>query len=91
LKKTSFQYVLQKDDTTLSDSIQFTFTATVGTNPIAGFQCSLDISQFSSCTSPAAFNNLAVGPQRFTVVAVDTLGNRDPTPASFSWTMICRV
>jgi hypothetical protein len=79
---------VQNAGTTLSTSIQFTFTAMPGTNPIAGFECSLDGMAFSSCSSPTAINNLAAGRQHsFQVRAVDTAGNRDPSPASFSWTI----
>ncbi|PWU79028.1 MAG: hypothetical protein DLM72_19475 [Candidatus Nitrosopolaris wilkensis] len=73
--------------TTLSTSIKIAFSATPGTNPISGFQCSLDNSAFSRCSSPATFTNLAVGPHKFTVVAVDTAGNKDPNPATFGWTV----
>jgi YVTN family beta-propeller protein len=79
---------VQNGGTTLSNSIRFTFTATPGTNPIAGFVCNIDNSPFSSCTSPATFNSLAVGSHKFTVSAVDTLGNNDPNPAIFSWTIL---
>jgi len=78
---------VQNGGTTTSSSIKIAFTATQGSNPIAGFQCSLDNSPFSSCTSPAVFNNLATGSHKFVVVAVDTAGNKDPTPATFSWTV----
>ena len=75
--------------TTLSTSIHITFTGQPGTNPIAGFQCSLDGSKFSSCTSPFVPNNLAAGVKHsFQVLAIDTLGNKDPTPAQFSWTVL---
>ena len=36
-----------------------------------------------------SYNNLAAGQQHtFEVRAVDTLGNKDPTPATFTWTII---
>jgi hypothetical protein len=78
---------VQNGGTTSSSSIKIAFTATQGSNPIAGFQCSLDNSTFSSCSSPAAFNNLAAGPHKFAVVAVDNAGNKDPSQATFSWTV----
>jgi hypothetical protein len=78
---------VQNSGTTSSSSIKIAFTAMQGSNPIAGFQCSLDNSPFSSCSSPAVFNNLAAGPHKFTVVAVDTKGNKDQNPAIFSWTV----
>ena len=84
---------VQSGGSTLSTSITFQVTATADTNPIAGFQCSLDNSPFSSCATnnPAtiSYNNLAVGQQHtFTVRAVDTQGNVDPNPATFSWIVV---
>jgi YVTN family beta-propeller protein len=80
---------VQNAGTTLSTSIQFTFTATPGTKPIAGFECRLDNSAFSACSSPTTLNNLAAGIQHnFQVRAVDTAGNRDPTPATIRWTIL---
>ena len=82
---------VQSGGSTVSTSITFQVTATPGT-PIAGFQCSLDGSSFSSCASmsPAtiSYNNLAVGQHTFKVRAVDTQGNVDTTPASFTWTIL---
>jgi YVTN family beta-propeller protein len=78
---------VQNAGTTLSTSIQFTFTATPATNPIAGFECRLDNSAFSPCSSPTTLTSLPAGKHNFQVRAVDTAGNRDPTPASFSWTI----
>jgi YVTN family beta-propeller protein len=85
--------VVQSGGSTVSTSITFQVTATAGTNPIAGFQCNLDGSAFSSCatTNPAtiSYNNLAAGRQHtFEVRAVDTRGNVDPTPATFRWTIL---
>jgi YVTN family beta-propeller protein len=79
---------IQNGGTTLSTSIQLTFTATPGSNPIAGFECRLDNSTFSPCTSPTTLTNLPHGKHNFQVRAVDTAGNRDPTPASFSWNIL---
>jgi hypothetical protein len=83
---------VQSGGSTVSTSITFQVTATPGTNPIAGFQCTLDGSSFSSCSTnnPAtiSYNNLAVGQHTFAVRAVDTQGNVDPTPASFTWTIL---
>jgi hypothetical protein len=87
---------VQSGGSTVSTSITFQVTATPGTYPgypIAGFQCSLDGSAFSSCATnnPAtiSYNNLAAGGQHtFAVRAVDTQGNTDPNPATFSWTVL---
>ena len=82
---------VQNDGSTTSISITFTVRATAGTNPIAGFQCSLDNNPFSPCGTPNAnpttitYNSLQPGQHVFKVRALDTQGNVDPTPATFSW------
>jgi hypothetical protein len=50
------------------------------------FECSLDGSGWSSCTSGQAFKNFAEGSHTFEVRAIKH-GKRDPTPASFIWTI----
>jgi hypothetical protein len=76
---------------TVSSSIRFTFSGTDNNNNIAvaGFECSKDHLPFSTCTSPLILNNLASGVQHnFQVRAIDTSGNKDPTPASFTWRIL---
>jgi YVTN family beta-propeller protein len=69
---------------TLSTIIQIAFKG-IGNN-IAGFQCSIDGSKFSACSSPFTVSNLQAGVQHnFEVRAVDTSGNKDGTPATLSW------
>jgi large repetitive protein len=52
------------------------------------FQCQLDGSAWTGCSSPASYTGLAVGAHTFTVRATDSLGNVDPSPASLSWTIV---
>jgi hypothetical protein len=54
---------------------------------IADFQCSLDNALPASCISPTTIHNLATGHHIFQVRAIDTAGNKEPTGASFSWTV----
>jgi hypothetical protein len=72
---------------TLSTSITFTFggSDTVG---VAGFQCKLDGAAYASCTSPVAYSALAIGSHTIQARALDTAGNIDATPASFTWVVI---
>ena len=49
------------------------------------FECSLDDTVFSSCTSPQEYPDLADGPHTFEVRATDAAGNADPTPAARSF------
>jgi NHL repeat len=72
------------DSSTLSTTIHIAFKG-IGNN-IVDFQCSLDGTKFSSCSSPFTANNLQAGMQHnFEVRAVDSFGNKDATPAVFSW------
>jgi hypothetical protein len=72
---------IQDGGSTASSSITFHVTATPGSSPVAGFQCSLDGEPFSTCarTNPATINydNLESGQEHtFQVLAVDTEGTR---------------
>ena len=70
--------------TTTSTSASFAFSSS---ETGSSFECSLDGAAFTSCTSPAAYTGLGVGPHTFAVRAIDAGGNVDPTPASHSWTI----
>jgi len=67
-----------------TNSASFGFSSTF---PGATFECSLDASTFSACTSPATFAGLADGAHTFAVRALDGLGGIDQTPASRIWTV----
>ena len=71
--------------TTHSPTIKFTFTGTDNAG-VAGFECSLDGSLFTPCTGTVTYDKLPNGIHTFQVRAVDTSGNVDPLPATFSWT-----
>lgn len=51
------------------------------------FECSLDGGSFLACTSPYSPPFLTEGDHVFFVRAVDVVGNVDPTPADFSWSV----
>lgn len=68
----------------LSNSADATFqfsSSEVGST----FECNLDGSGFSSCTSPATYTGLSDGSHTFRVHAIDLSGNVDPTPAEHAW------
>ena len=66
-----------------STSAAFGFSATES----ATFECAVDSSSFTPCSSPQAYSGLAVGTHVFRVRATDTAGNVDASPATHSWTI----
>jgi endonuclease/exonuclease/phosphatase family metal-dependent hydrolase len=66
-------------------SAVFSFTGSAST---ARFECRLDGSDWTACTSPASYENIPVGAHTFAVRALDAYGNADPTPATSAWTRV---
>jgi hypothetical protein len=59
----------------------FEFSSEAG----ATFECALDKKPAAACASPAKVKKLKPGKHKFTVTAIDAAGNRDPSPASWSF------
>ena len=78
---------LANGGSTLSGSITFTFGGTDDVG-VTGFECSLDGAAFAPCASPTDYSALAIGSHTFQVRALDAAGNVDPSPASFTWTIV---
>jgi hypothetical protein len=66
-----------------SASATFTFSAS---DPNATFECRMDFTGFTPCSSPKTYNNLADGDHTFQVRATGSNGLRDETPAELSFT-----
>jgi hypothetical protein len=64
----------------------FTFSSSEPSE--ATFQCQLDSTGFTACTSPKGFTGLALGPHLFEVKATDASSNEDPTPAARGFTLV---
>jgi hypothetical protein len=85
--------VVTNDGLTPSNSITFVLSASIagiqegGQAGIGNFECSIDGSSFSSCTSPVQFKSLADGAHILEARSEDNSGNKDPSPASFTWTV----
>ncbi len=70
--------------TTTSTSADFEFSAGESGST---FECSLDGSAFTTCSSPLGYVALAGGGHEFRVRATDLAGNTDASPAVRSWTI----
>jgi hypothetical protein len=68
-----------------STSAVFSFTSD---DDSATFECQLDGEGFGNCTSPKTFTSLSAGSHTFEVRAVESHGIPDPTPASYTWTIL---
>src|SRR6187397_968346 len=72
---------------TRSSSVIFEFAGNDTGIGISNFECSIDNSNFTSCTSPVQSNNLAEGYHSVKIRSQDGVGNTDDSPASFGWTV----
>ena len=80
---------VNNDGLTQSSSITLMLSASVGGAPTTdiNFECSLDGSSFSTCASPSIFSGLSDGAHILEATSIDNSGNRDSSPASFTWTV----
>jgi len=52
------------------------------------FQCQIDGGSWKNCPSPMNYTGLSYTSHTFSVRATDAAGNTDPTPASYTWTIV---
>ena len=76
----------QPNALTNSTSASFSFACTDAHTPCT-FECAIDSGSFGTCDSPADFSGLAEGSHTFYVEAIDEVGNLNPSPASYTWTI----
>ena len=82
------QILTNPTDPSNSSNATFTFSGTDSLGvPAITFECQIDGGGFSACTSPKNYTGLADGSHTFQVRAKDAVGNVDPTPASYTWTI----
>jgi parallel beta-helix repeat protein len=74
----------QPPNPAVSASATFSFTSS---KPNSTFLCQLDGGLLGSCNSPVTYVGLADGSHTFSVTATDALGNTDPSPATYTWTI----
>ena len=87
------QTIISTGGNTSSNSMLFNFSG-VDTGGKEGtgvgidhFECSLDNSNFTACTSPVRASNMADGAHILEVRAKDNVENISPSPSSFTWTV----
>jgi sugar lactone lactonase YvrE len=84
---------LTAPDTTVTSTTGATSNSSSATFTLAAseagstFEASLDGGAYAAVTSPWAVNALADGAHTISVRAVDSVTNKDPTPAAFQWTV----
>ena len=69
---------------TFDTSASFTFGA--NKSPVT-YECALDAAVFAPCSSSESYDGLALGNHSLQVRARDLLGNVDPAPATWQWTI----
>src|SRR5206468_3180268 len=75
---------------TKSNSVVFKFSGNdTGGVGVDHLECSLDGASFTTCTSPVQLTptNITDGSHTFRVLSEDNSSNKDPSPASFNWTV----
>ena len=70
-----------------SGTAVFTFQGADSGAGVTGFECALDGPSFSSCVSGIVYSGLLDGSHTFMVRAIDGAGNKDATPAVYTWTV----
>src|SRR4029453_6648304 len=78
---------LINDGSTKSTSMTATFTGNDAGVGISNFECSIDNSNISTCTSPVQSNNLTDGMHTLKILSDDKVGNKASAASSFNWTI----
>lgn len=68
--------------TNVSSTASFVFSA----DEASVFQCSLDGAAYSTCTSPLSYADMTNASHTLNIRAIDTAGNVESTPATYTWT-----
>jgi len=70
-----------------SGSLSAEFEFTCDEEPCT-YECQLDDGQWEYCSSPKLYTGLSEGSHTFNVRAIDSAGNKDKSPASYTWRIL---
>lgn len=70
-----------------SRSASFTFSGSDSGSGVSRYECDLDGSGFSTCSSGVGYDGLSDGSHTFSVRAIDVAGNVDSSPAQRTWSI----
>ena len=70
--------------TSNNSNASFSFTCNESS---CSFECMMDSQAWSICSSPAVYSSIPDGVHTFSVRAIDSAGNVDPSPTSYTWTI----
>jgi hypothetical protein len=82
------QITLKPSATTSSTTADFMLDSFPEPPPRGLYECSLDGGPFTACGSSKSYSGLAPGSHTFAARAIDRVGLVDPTPASWTWTVL---
>ena len=72
-------------DPTTNTSATFVFSS--ANSPGDTYECKLDNTNFTPCTSPVTYTGLSVGAHNFAVRGKDAAGNMETSPVIYSWSI----
>ena len=79
---------LKPERRTTARRVRFRFESP--TPGVTGFECSFDLAEFTSCTSPQVFSGIELGKHRFAVRAIDADGDADISPARATFKRVAK-
>jgi hypothetical protein len=84
------QITLKPNATTYETSADFGLDSLPEAGPRDLYECSLDGATYSPCGRSKSYAGLAPGSHTFSARAIDRVGLVDPTPATWTWTVLAQ-
>ena len=84
------QITSKPNASTYETSADFSLDSFPEPPPRDKYECKLDGGSYEACGSSKSYTGLAPGSHTFTARAIDRVGLVDPTPASWTWTVLAQ-